>query len=76
MNVSTTILPEEYLSCEVAQKTTYKSIRSAYERNEFSVIKRGSIFYIEGYGCSDRTYHLLIKEVKRIYPNLTYLHDI
>jgi len=68
-------LPEEYLSADIAKQTNYKSIKDAYERNDFSVIKRGGIFYVEGYGCPDRTYNLVVKETKRLYPYLTYLHD-
>lgn len=71
-----TILPEDYLSADVAKNTTYKSVADAYERNLFSVIKRGGVFYVEGYGCSNRTYDLIIKETKRLFPHLTYLHDL
>ena len=68
-------LPEDYLSADVAKNTSYKSVSHAYERNLFSVIKRGSFFYVEGHGCPDRTYNLVIKETKRLYPYLIYLYD-
>lgn len=68
-------IPEEYITSELVKKTKYKSVVEAYQRNLFSVIKRGGVFYIEGYGCSDRTYNLIVKETKRIYPELIYLHD-
>lgn len=68
--------PVEYLSCDIANRTTYKSVKDGYERNYFSVIKQGSIFWVEGNGCPDRTYNLVIKETKRLYPNLVFLHDM
>lgn len=68
-------LPEQYMEADLARKTKYKSVENAYQRNLFSVIRRGSIFYIEGSGCSNRTYNLILKEMKRLYPELTYLHD-
>lgn len=69
------ILPEGYLSADIAKGTNYKSVADAYDRNLFSVIQRGGVFYVEGYGCPDRTYKLVIKETKRLYPFLRYLYD-
>lgn len=69
------IIPEKYLSWDIARNTKYKSVANAYNKNLFSVIQRGGVFYIEGYGCSDRTYNLVIKETKRLYPYLSYLYD-
>ena len=63
-----------YLTDELVRKTTYKSIIDAYERNLFSVIQNGNVFYIEGgRWLKKNTYNLVIKEVKRIYPELRYL---
>ena len=70
------ILPENYLSADVGRNTIYKSVADAYERNLFSVIRRGNMFYVEGYGCPDRTYNLVIKETKRLFPEIVYLHDM
>ena len=69
-------IPEEYITAEMVSRTTYKSLKDGYERNYFSVIKRGSIFYVVGYMCPDRTYRLAVKETKRLFPDLTYLYDI
>ena len=67
-------LPVEYLSCEIAKNTKYKMVKDAYERNNFSVIKRGGVFWIES--CpSNKVYTLLVKETKRLYPYLTYLYE-
>lgn len=74
--VCPSLLSEQYLSAELAERTRYKSVENAYQRNLFSVIRRGSIFYIEEFGCSDRTYGLILKEMKRLFPELTYLHDL
>lgn len=76
MNIRPYIMPEKYLSADVARNTIYKSVAYAYERNYFSVIRSGSVFYVEGYGCPDRTYNLVIKETKRLFPELVYLYDI
>ena len=76
MNIRPYIMPEQYLSADVARNTIYKSVANAYERNLFSVIRRGNMFCVEGYGCSDRTYNLVIKETKRLFPELDYLHDM
>ena len=70
------ILPENYIDADVARNTIYKSVADAYERNLFSVIRYGGMFYVEGYGCPDRTYNLVIKETKRLFPELLYLHDM
>lgn len=68
-------VPEEYITFIIAQNTRYKSLKEAYERNLYSIIRHGNVFYIEGYGCSDRIYKLAIKETKRLFPDLKYLHD-
>ena len=68
-------MPEQYLSADIAKNTVYKSVADAYERNLFSVIQNGGVFYVEGYGCTDKTYKLVIKETKRLYPYLDYLYD-
>lgn len=76
MNIRPYIMPEKYLSADVARNTIYKSVADAYERNLFSVIRYGGMFYVEGHGCPDRTYNLVIKETKRLFPELVYLHDL
>lgn len=68
-------IPETYLTSDIANSTKYKSIKDAYERNKFSVIQNRGHFYIEGFGIDDRTYNLIIKETKRLYPYLTYLYE-
>ena len=66
----------EYLGAEVASRTTYKSVADGYNRDYFSVVKRGSVFWVESRSCPSRTYSLVIKETKRIFPQLTYLYDL
>lgn len=63
-----------YLTDQIALKTTYKSIIDAYERNLFSVIQNGNVFYIEnGHYLKKNVYNLIIKETKRLYPELRYI---
>lgn len=68
-------LPENYITSAVAKNTKYKSLQIAYEKNLISIIQDGGIFYVEGYGCPDRTYEIAIRETKRLFPDLRYLHD-
>lgn len=64
-----------YLLPDIAMRTKYPSVRDAYERNLAEVVRYRDAFYIEGHGCSDRTYRLIIRETKRLYPDLTYLFE-
>lgn len=66
----------KYLLKDISERTKYKSVADAYQRNLADVIVQGSVFYIEGHGCPDRTYKLIIKETKRLYPELVYLYDV
>lgn len=63
----------EYLSEEVAKNTKYKSVADAYNRDQFSIVKYNGVFWIESRGCPARTYKLVTKEVKRLYPELKHV---
>ena len=67
------ILPEKYLSAELAEKTSKNSIKNAYDRNNLSVIVRGSYWYLEA--CPDRIFNTVRREMKRLYPMYTYLYE-
>lgn len=63
----------EYITKSLVQNTDYKSIKTAYQNDCFSVVKYGSCFWLESRGCPNRTHNLIVKEMKRIYPNMTYI---
>lgn len=66
-------LPEQYITREIAARTKYKSIKDAYDRNNLSVIIRGSFWYAES--CTQKVFKTLYKEMKRLYPMYTYLFE-
>lgn len=63
----------EYITEEVVEKTKYKSVSDAFNRDYFSVVRQGVFFWIESRLCPERTYKLIIKETKRLFPNLKYV---
>ena len=66
-------LPEQYITHDIAARTKYKSIKDAYNRNNLSVIIRGSFWYVES--CTQKVFKTLYKEMKRLYPMYTYLFE-
>lgn len=70
MDIKSSIIPEEYITTELASKTKYKSIKNAYDRRDLTVIVRGSFWYAEG--CTEKLLITVKKEMKRLFPNLIY----
>lgn len=68
-------LPEKYITYELAAKTSYKSIKNAYDRNNISIIVRGSFWYFEGLGVSDKIFNLVKKEMRKHFPHLKYCFE-
>lgn len=64
-----------YLLSDIADKSVYATVKDAYQRNLAEVVVRDDVFYIEGHGCPDRTYRLIVRETKRLYPTLRYLYE-
>ncbi len=65
-----------YISKEIAERTKYKSIYNAYNKNELSVIVfDGIVWAIEGY-INNNVYRVLRKEMKRLFPQLKYLYEL
>ena len=65
-----------YITDDIFCKTKSKMLSAAIDKNELSIILYdGSVFAIEGSGCSDRSYRLAIKETKRLFPQYHYLYD-
>ena len=62
----------QYLTQELAEKTTYKSIKNAYENNEVSIVLYDNVWWFEGGETTKRTYDLILKEMKRLYPQYKY----
>lgn len=65
----------EYLEDELADKSQYPSIEDAYQRNELTIckFKDRDVYYIQS--CPNRIYKLVRREMKKYYPELTYLYD-
>lgn len=65
----------EYLEDDLADKSQYPSIEDAYQRNELTIckFKDRDIYYIQS--CPNRIYKLVRREMKKYYPELTYLYD-
>lgn len=64
----------EYERIENHMKAANGWARMTPKRRE--EVERGGVFYVEGFGCSDRTYNLVIRETKRLFPELVYLHEM
>lgn len=63
----------EYITEKIVEKTKYKSVADAFNRDYFSVVRQGGFFWIESRLCPERTHKLIIKETKRLFPNLEYV---
>ena len=68
------IIPEQYITAELAKMTKYESIKNAYNKNDLSVIVRGSLWYTEG--CPDRIFKTVKREMARLFPQFVYLYDV
>ena len=74
MSLKDYAIPDKYLSYDLAKATKYKGIKNAYDRDELSIIQRGSTWWMES--CPDKVFNCVKREMKRLYPTLTYLYDI
>lgn len=57
----------EYITEEYVEKTKYKSIRNAYQRDYFSIAKFRNGIWIEGRNCPQSIYNRIIKDLVNIY---------
>ena len=62
-----------YITESIAMNTCYKSVFDAYNDDKFSVVVYGDSFWIERRGLSERTYKLIVKQVKRAFPELVHV---
>ena len=66
----------KYLTDEYRQKTKYKSIRDAIDRDYFSVVCYRHGFWIESRSCPPSIYSRAKKELMELYPDLWYVHSL
>lgn len=64
----------KYLERELSQKSDKKSIESAYQRGDLTIIVSAGVYWFEA--IPDRIYTLVKKEIKKYYPELIYLYDV
>lgn len=57
----------EYVTEEYVEKTKYKSIKDAYQRDYFSVVKYRNEIWIESRNCPISIYKRIIKDLVNIY---------
>lgn len=66
-----------YVTSELAEKTKYKSIYNAYQKNDLSVVVYDrSAWFLEGGNISDRLFKVVYKEMQRLFPQYTYIGEI
>lgn len=62
----------EYITEELSQKTKYKSIANAYQKNNLSVVLRNNQYWYMEYCATDKLCELVIKEMNRLFPQYQY----
>ena len=67
--------PINYITQELATKTPYKSIKNAYDRNDISIIVRGSFWYFEVCKVTDKTFDLIKREMRKHFPDLKFYFE-
>ena len=65
-----------YLTDDLAKQTKYKSVYDAWNRDDFSLVVYDKAWWTERSVLSNRTFNLVKKEMRRLYPDLTYIGDI
>ena len=63
----------EYLTSDFISRTRYPSIIKDAEYDRFSLVRYRNSIQIVDRGLSDRSRKLIIKEIRRIYPDLIYV---
>lgn len=65
----------EYITGEFVSLSGKKSIEDAYQRDLFTVVKYGRTITVERwYNLPTRTFNLIRKEIRRIYPELFFIY--
>ena len=75
MSLKDHAIPEEYITSDLARLTDKKSIKNAWEKNRISVIKYGRYFYVEQYDGAPSLFDLVVRETKRLFPELKCIYD-
>lgn len=66
-------MEERYITDEFLEKTDYKSIHDEWNRDRFSIIAMDNYWWFWDRGLTARTYKLIVKEMKRLYPNMVQI---
>lgn len=70
----------EYITEEFVNNTKYKSLRDAYDRDYYSIVKYSisdSVYSlrVETRHCPDSIYIRILKELSRLYPSAIIFLD-
>ena len=65
----------DYITAELVDMSGNKILANAYDRDELSVVVRDNVFWLEQ-TPSKKVCDIAIREVKRLFPDLTYIADI
>lgn len=64
----------EYITKDLVDKSGIKSLENAYERNNLDIVEKDNVWWCEK--CyPDRLFKTVYREMKKHYPELTYLYD-
>ena len=64
-----------YLEKELADKSGNKRIEDAYQSNDLTIVKNGDVWYLEGGNTSNSLFKVVKAEMKKHFPELTYMYD-
>lgn len=67
----------EYLSgTDLMKKVNSKLLRNEIDSDKVSVLHNGKVWWTESRGLSNRAFNILIKEMKRLYPDWVHLTEL
>jgi hypothetical protein len=67
----------KYVDEYLAENTNYKSVYNEWNRDNFSIlVLDNAVWYVESRGVSDRTYKIIKREMKRLFPKLKWLGEV
>lgn len=67
----------DYITEYLAENTIYKSVYNEWNSDRFSiVVLDDKVWYTESRGVNDRTWRIIYREMKRLFPNLTWIYDL
>lgn len=63
----------KYLAYDLAIVSGKASIYNAYNKNDLEIVSNGKYWWTEG--CPQRIKNTIYREMKKHYPELTYLYE-